>query len=184
MRLIIRRIEATKQGTGNSSGVWVYGWPPPLRNQHGFTLVELVMAMVIIGILAAVVAPRFFDSNVFQSRGFADQVQASLRYAQKVAIAQHRNVCAAFAANSVTLTIDSDIPPDGACNPTPAGDLQSPTGEASYVITAPSGIAFGALPTNFSFDALGRPSTNQTITIVGATNPIIVEAETGYVHSP
>lgn len=144
------------------------------------------MTMVIIGILAAVAAPRFFDSNVFQSRGFADQVQASLRYAQKVAIAQHRNVCVAFAANSVTLTIDSDTPPDGACNLAPAGNLQSPTGDASYVITAPSGIAFGTAPSpiNFSFDALGRPNPNalQTLTIVGATNPIVVEAETGYVH--
>ena len=145
------------------------------------------MTMVIVGILAAVAAPRFFEVGVFQSRGFADQVQASLRYAQKMAIAQRRSVCVAFAAHSVTLTIDSDIPPDGVCNPAPAGNLQSPTGEASYAITAPSGIAFGAPPpTNFSFDALGRPSpnTNQTITIAKATNPIVVEAETGYVHSP
>lgn len=176
MRLIIRRIEATKQGTGNASGIRAYGWPPRLRNQHGFTLVELVMAMVIIGILAAVVAPRFFDSNVFRSRGFADQVQATLRYAQKIAIARHRFVCAAFTASSITFTTGATA----ACGTT----LASPTGDASYVITAPSGIAFGALPTDFSFDALGRPSTNQTITIVGATNPIIVEAETGYVHSP
>jgi MSHA pilin protein MshC len=176
MRLIIRRIEATKQGAGNASGIPAYGWPPRLRNQHGFTLVELVMAMVIIGILAAVVAPRFFDSNVFRSRGFADQAQASLRYAQKVAIAQHRFVCAAFTASSITFTTGATA----ACG-TP---LASPTGDASYVVNVPSGIAFGALPTNFSFDALGRPSTNQTITIVGATNPIIVEAETGYVHSP
>lgn len=152
--------------------------------QSGFTLVELVMTMVIVGILAAVAMPRFFEVNVFQSRGFADQVQATLRYAQKVAIAQHRFVCVAFAANSVTLTIDSDTPPDDACNPAPAGNLQSPTGEASYVINAPAGIAFTAVPADFSFDALGSPSLAQAINIAGATNPIIVEAETGYVHSP
>lgn len=154
-----------------------------IGDQRGFTLVELMMTMVIISIIAAVAAPRFFDNDVFQSRGFADQVKASLRYAQKAAIAQHRMVCATFTSNSITLTIDSDIPADGSCNASPAGDLQSPTGEASYVITAPSGITFAATPTNFSFDALGKPTNApQTININGATGSITVEAETGYVH--
>ncbi|MDO8291693.1 MAG: type II secretion system protein [Gallionella sp.] len=160
-----------------------------MNKNRGFTLVELIMTMVIVGILAAVVAPRFFDTNVFQSRGFADQVQATLRYAQKVAIAQRRVVCANFdlvaVRNTITLMIDSDTPPDGACNLAPAGNLQSPTGGASYVIEAPDGVAFGTAPApvNFSFNALGTPTNApQTISITGATNAIIIEAETGYVH--
>ena len=151
---------------------------------RGFTLVELIMTMVIIGILAAVAAPRFFNSNVFQSRGFADQVQATLRYAQKEAIAQHRNVCVTFtlpAPSTITLRIASLNGAASACDT----NLVAPTGGA-YVITAPAGIAFAALPTAFNFDALGRPNPNaaQTINITGATNGISIEAETGYVHSP
>jgi len=141
----------------------------------GFTLIELIMVMVIVGILALVVIPRFFDNDVFQSRGFADQVQASLRYAQKEAIAQHRFVCVAFTSNSISLTIG----PTTACGTA----LTSPAGGA-YVINAPSGIAFAATPTNFNFDALGSPSVAQTIGIAGAANSITIEAETGYVHSP
>lgn len=147
------------------------------RKNSGFTMVELIMTMVIIGIIAAIAAPRFFDNDVFQSRGFADQVQASLRYAQKVAIAQHRFVCAAFASGSITLTINTTA----SC---PGGSLASPTGDASYVINAPSGITFSSTPTDFYFDALGKPSfaSSQSISIVGATNPITIEVETGYVH--
>jgi hypothetical protein len=54
------------------------------------------------------------------------------------------------------------------------------------VITAPAGIAFAALPTDFKFDGLGRPNPSAlpTITIVGASNSITIEDETGYVHSP
>ena len=41
------------------------------RPQRGFTLVELVTVMVIIGILSATAAPRFFDTDVFANRGYA-----------------------------------------------------------------------------------------------------------------
>lgn len=134
------------------------------------------MTLVIIGIMAVFVAPRFFDANAFKSRGFADQVQASLRYAQKAAIAQNRFVCVAFTVNSVALSIGATA----ACG-TP---LQSPTADASYVINAPSGIVFSALPVAFSFDRWGKPSlaATQTITVSGYATPITVEAETGYVH--
>ena len=146
----------------------------------GFTLIEMVMTMVIIGIIAAVAVPRFFDANVFKSRGFADQVQATLRYAQKEAIAQHRLVCVALASASVTLKIGS-ASADVTCTPS----LPLPSGASS--IPAPSGVTLSAYTfANFTFDALGRPdfATNQTITVSNAPNNIVVEAETGYVHSP
>ncbi len=136
------------------------------------------MVMVVVGILAVFVAPRFFDAGIFRSQGFADQVQASLRYAQKVAIAQRRFVCAAFTANSVTLTTGGTA----ACGTA----LQSPTGDPSYVVNAPANTSFAAVPANFSFDAQGRPSfaANVAIAVADAANPITIEAETGYVHSP
>lgn len=143
------------------------------------------MTMVIIGILAAVAAPRFFDNNVFQSRGFADQVQASLRYAQKQAIAQRRNVCVAMTANDIILNIANVSGAAGVCNT----NLVSPAGQPSncpsptYRICAPSGVTLTYGSASSNFDALGRTAAN-TITVSGATNSIVVEAETGYVHSP
>lgn len=141
-------------------------------NQRGFTLVELVMTIVILGILSAVVAPKLFDNSVFQSRGFADQVLATLRYAQKTAIAQHRYVCAAFSSNSVTLTYGTTS--------TCGTALISPVTGVNYVVNAPGGIVFSSTPANFSFDTLGR-SNIATLGVIGSTS-ITVELETGYVH--
>jgi MSHA pilin protein MshC len=153
--------------------------------QGGFTLIELIMVLVIVGILAIAVIPRLFNNSDFQSRGFADQVQASLRYAQKEAIAQHRNVCVTFtlpAPSTIMLRIANFSGAASACDT----NLISPSTGLAYVITAPAGIAFAALPTAFSFDALGRPNPGALlpISIPGATNSITIEAETGYVHSP
>lgn len=183
MRLSSRQTETIKQETGHFFGATAQVWLLDSRvndNQRGFTLVELIMAIVIIGILAAVVAPRFFDANVFKSRGFADQVQATLRYAQKEAIAQHRNVCVTMAASTITLNIANTSGAGVACGP----NLNLPTG-GSNILSAPagSGITMTYTSASFIFDALGS-TTAQTITVSGATNNIVVEAQTGYVHSP
>lgn len=148
-----------------------------VRVQHGFTLTELITIIVILGILSAVAVPRFFDRNVFDSRGFYDQVLSTLRYAQKAAIAEHRFVCVTFTSNrSITLTYGATA----ACG----ADLTSPGGQTPYTITSPSADVTMAGFANFSFSALGRPSfaAAQSITVSGVATPIVVEAETGYVH--
>ncbi len=154
------------------------------RFEAGFTMVEMIMVLVIVGVLAVYAGPRFFDNSAFQSRGFADQVQATLRYAQKSAIAKHRFVCADFTANSVTLTYDPTAPSAAhtAMTACPGGSaLASPNGDASYLVSN-SSASFAATPAAFYFDALGKPSAGPTITVNNAPDSIVVEAETGYVH--
>ena len=183
---------AVRKHPGASSAAWLSGSRMD-DDQRGFTLIELIMVMVVVGILAVFVAPRFFDANVFKSRGFADQVQATLRYAQKEAIAQHRNVCVAMTASDITLTIANAIPSlaTSPCNT----NLVIP-GQATNKISTPSAAITltlsPATPATFIFGALGKPwdaagvtpSAQKSITISGVTNIIYVEAETGYVHSP
>lgn len=146
---------------------------------RGFTLLELILVLVITGILAVAVGPRMMDSGIVSARGFSDQVQASLRYAQKTAIAQHRIVCVDYAIDRIVLTQTASML--AAC---PGDALASPDGESSYAISAPSGVVFATLPSSLRFDALGRPSPNtrHAILVSGVADGITVEAETGYVH--
>lgn len=147
-------------------------------HHRGFTLVELVVTIVILGIMAVTVLPRFFDRRDYDARAFLDQTAAALRYAQKAAIAQRRTVCVAFTANSVTLTIRSTAGA-GACDTPLGGPKGSP-----YTVTAPGKAKFNPVPANLSFDAAGRPSAFASIiiTIEGLATPLIVEEETGYVY--
>ena len=151
-------------------------------SQRGFTLTELITVMVIVGILAVAALPRFFDRNVFDSRAYYDQAISTLRYAQKTAVAQHRFVCVAFAADSITLTYDPTSPSPTHTVAACTSDLTSPTGDTPYTLTSPTADVTLSGYADFNFDALGRASAPQDITVSGYATHIAVVAETGYVH--
>lgn len=131
------------------------------NRQRGFTLVELITVMVIVGILAVSVLPRFFTVSDFEDRGSADQVKSILRFAQKTAIAQHRNISVVVSGSAATPN----------CTTTLAG--------ASLTCQVKSGITAGA--GTYTFNALGQRTSGAGSITVGGAN-ITIEAETGYVH--
>lgn len=156
-------------------------------NNHGFTLVELIMIMVIIGVLAIAVIPRFFDRGTFDSKGLYDETMAILRYAQKSAIAQRRTVCVTFTASSAELAIATN-PEVANCGS--ANNLVSPTGASPFRVEGKRNAAYQSTPAALMFTALGRPldasgnplpAGGRTIAVIDA-GTITVERETGYVH--
>lgn len=154
------------------------------KNKTGFTLVELITVLALVGIMAAVAMPKLSNVMSAQSPGYRDQMMATIDYARKIAVAQRRHVCMSIAASTVTVTSDHGLPvshTNGTCPST----LTLPSG--ANVVTAPSNVT--ASPSaSIDFDAQGRPVTGAPATITvtdassGQTATLTIEAESGYVH--
>ncbi|WP_299181917.1 prepilin-type N-terminal cleavage/methylation domain-containing protein [uncultured Neptuniibacter sp.] len=113
----------------------------PRFHQRGFTLVEIIVVIILLGILSAVAIPRFSDTSTFESASLRSSILGSLKLAQKTALAQHASSVywvlsrPAETQWQLQLLIDSDSS-DG----NPPTDI-TPT-QLSTPISAPSMLNF------------------------------------------
>jgi len=152
--------------------------------QTGFTLVELIMVIVMLGILSATALPKFFKTNTFAERAFFADTLNAVRYAQKLAVATGCSVQVSISSNSYTLNRQGDA----ASSSCPGGSTYSlsvprpGTGDSSYS-GSEAGVTLSSSTSSFVFNSLGTASSDATLTIAGS-KVITVVAETGLVYAP
>jgi MSHA pilin protein MshC len=145
-----------------------------LPGKSGFTLVELVVIIIVLGILSAFALPKFFNLDDYRERAAYDEVAAALRYAQKLAVGSGCAVQVVFSAgNNYALRQGTNGCADDVNFTTIAGHPVN--------AGAVSGVNLNSTQANFSFDPMGRSSTAVRITVGGRTINVI--AETGTVDA-
>lgn len=159
--------------------------PPPMPAGRGFTLVELVMILVLVGVLAVVALPRMLDMGLWQLRTYADQLQSAVMLANRMALAQRRTVVAVFAGTGASLHYDSA---GGAALVLPGTSSNQLNCPAAY----PNCLSTGSVAFNQAAAGArtGQAQTSSgaalTVTVSGggSSHSFTIENDTGHVHRP
>ena len=140
--------------------------------QRGFSLVELIIIIVILGILATVASSRFIGPGPFASLAAQDQLISTARFAQQTAMSRGPNVTVSLsiAGNNYQVLID------GNPVPLPGGGV---TG------TFPDGATIAPDPSVITFDSLGDAAAGPfglTVSVTGEADRAVTIETTGYAH--
>ena len=158
------------------------------RRSSGFTLIELITVITIIGVLAVVDGPRFASSDVYEERTFLDDLSAALQYARAKAAGSGCITQVDFTSSGFTVSVDSD------CNSSNGFAATAVTNPGDYTTgfseraPLPSGSSYVATVDPILFDGRGR-AMNSALNVLSAAaqvtvggTVITVEGATGYVH--
>ena len=156
-----------------------------MAKHGGFTLVELITVMVVLGILSAIALPRMMDNRAFVSAVFRADVVSALRYAQKSAVGHRRLVCATLTATTVTLSIAALNPATtcGTALPSPDGaPYQSKDGSVQASGYPAGGLLYFQPVGTITSDGAAATLYSGSIAITRQSTPISIQGATGYVE--
>jgi prepilin-type N-terminal cleavage/methylation domain-containing protein len=156
--------------------------------QHGFSLIELVMVIVLVGILAASAVPRIESFYLARLAGAAKKTISDIRYTQQIAISRHTNSRIVFNPSTEIYTAQEEYP-SASGNWTA---IKDPFAGANLTVnykTDPQYSGINIASANFGnsstlqFNWLGTPLSAGTAVFDyrGNTRTILVENSTGLV---
>lgn len=125
-----------------------------MTKPSGFTLIELVLVIVLLGVLSVTVAPRFFTASGYDQIAARDQLIQLLRQAQLQTMNSSSSCAVVHFSNN-----QAWIPNDTTCAVAGTGELLA------------------------SFDSWGRPAGSKSFTLSGESSIKVCIENEGYIHA-
>ncbi len=157
---------------------------PTLNKNRGFTLVELVAVILLVGILSLSILPSFFSRDSFNERALRDELYSALHFVRQRAIDDHDSTapCYSITWNATSLLLRRGI--------TVISDYAGSSGQINLASRYPN---TGVSPSSGSvfFDGLGNiyssgcgvtPISTTDITITADQTVTLRIHGTGYVQ--
>jgi MSHA pilin protein MshC len=152
------------------------------KRSKGYTIVELVIVVLLLGILAANAMPKFFTASRFEAMGFADASVSALRYAQKLALSSGCDTLFDIDSTGYALYQRRD-----ACDSGPLTRPVNRPGGAAWGGGAPTGVVVSSLA--IYFDGQGQPVDAASSTVLSTAasysidgRSVRVQPVTGFVQ--
>jgi MSHA pilin protein MshC len=152
-------------------------------NRKGFTFIELVMVIVLIGIIAVYAAPRLSNVTDTKAGAFVDKLRADIRYAQNLAMTRnqrYRVYCngSGGGAPASGYIVVNNATGEIALDPAGGGNLIVTLNTGNYAGITVSTPAGGFI----EFNSLGVPTAAATLTIAPGGQQVTITAQTGAVN--
>ena len=145
---------------------------------RGFSLIELLAVIILLGILSVFAMGRLFDQNQFAARGFFDDTVAAVQFAQKLAVSTGCDVQVSLSPTGYTLNQRATSCAVGAFTRV----VQHPANRSNtYQNTAVAGLTVPSTTITFSARGLASNDALVTLTAPGVSYSFQVYAETGLV---
>lgn len=156
----------------------------PRRPQRGFTLVELIAVLLLLGVLSAMLLPRLGGAFSLRDAAWRDQVLAALQHARTLAAGHRRLVCASVATGEVRLAIAAANPASscGSVLNGADGDARwAHDGNATAIVQSPAGTLYFQPDGRITSDGAGATPVDVSIAITGQP-AIQLRGATGHVQ--
>lgn len=160
----------------------------PHRSNQGFTIIELVIVVVVIGILAVTAGPVFFGREGFDENFFQARLHSVLRLQQQRAM-QNTTQCFGVRIEADRFGAVDDCAAVAIPNPLPSTGSGISTSEAvsanvtiaSSAVTVPYTLAFNALGCPIEAPGKCEDAVNHEFTITGVSSLKVCVGRQGYI---
>lgn len=156
------------------------------QHEAGFTLIELIIVIVVIGALSVYAAMTSGSAGVYTLVSQSESMASDLRHVQALATTLGKSLRVSITAGTNgSYTVTCVTPGSSPCNSVSGSPMTNPHTGSAFTVTLEKDVSLSGTA-QLDIDSLGKPggAASYVLAADGATRTINVAAITGLVEIP